>query len=203
MHLAWMANSIVQCVFGWERVDAMSESRIQKETERVVEEGLQGVRLTEKKRRFMQEIVKDPGNPTQAAILAGYKPTSAKYIASRLMKDPMVQTALAAHFLDHEERLTTLLSQSLVRLGKIVAESNDAKFLRAFDKVMAYTKIATKILGVMPQVPKGKGANLPEGPMDLRELREAHAREIERIDQLLDARGVEALPLRSGEITIQ
>lgn len=180
----------------------MSDSRIQKAIEESVEEGLQDLRMTDRKRRFMKEIVKDPSNPTQAAIIAGYSPKSAKVAAYRLMKDAQVQTVLAAHFMDHQEELESLLSMSLVRLSKIVEASNDSKFMRAFDKVLAYTKVATKVLGITPQISK-KGEQKPTSPMDLRELLDAHRREIERITQLIEPGGVEVTPTRSGEEEVQ
>jgi phage terminase small subunit len=51
--------------------------------------------LTEKRRRFVEEYLKDL-NGKQAAIRAGYAPGSAEVEASRLLKDAKVRSALEA-----------------------------------------------------------------------------------------------------------
>lgn len=53
-------------------------------------------RLTEKESRFVAALLGDAaGNGTKAAVLAGYGKSGAKVIASRLLKKPKIQAALA------------------------------------------------------------------------------------------------------------
>lgn len=192
-------SSTVQSVVGQESVDAMSEDKIQAELAKVVDIAEKKSRYSPRKQRFIKELQKDPSNPALAAKIAGYSEKSARWTARRLLEDPLVQQELAAHFVDHEEELTDILGHSLLRLYAIIVKSNDAKFLRAFDKVVAYTKIAVGVLGLTPEMQKRKPA--PTDSRDPRDLIEQHRREIERLERL--AGGPEGIPSQTGETEIQ
>jgi phage terminase small subunit len=51
--------------------------------------------LSPRHERFVQEFLKD-GNATQAYLRAGYSPRGAQQSASRLLRDPRIETAIAA-----------------------------------------------------------------------------------------------------------
>jgi len=70
--------------------------------------------LTEKRKAFCREYAKDC-NGTQAAIRAGFAPSGATSVASRLLKDPLV----TAEIHKRTKRLTDL---SNVTVERVVAE---------------------------------------------------------------------------------
>jgi len=52
-------------------------------------------KLTAKQQRFVEEYLRNGGQQTQAAQLAGYAPGIADDMASRLVRNPLIQKALA------------------------------------------------------------------------------------------------------------
>lgn len=76
---------------------------------------------TERRRRFVAELIADPKlNATQAAIRAGFSKNGAKQRGCILMKDPEIQTALKAGFDERAERTKIDADWVLERLQAIV-----------------------------------------------------------------------------------
>lgn len=138
--------------------------------------------LTHRARRFIKQYVLNPSNATKAAELAGYSPRSARTIASRLLKDPRVQSELAKHFTDKEALIADILDNALLRLRQTLtdpdAEHKDVA--RAVRMALEYTKIAAGILGINVRQEKTD----PTEDLTVDELIALHERELERLRRL-------------------
>lgn len=88
-------------------------------------------RNSERRRRFIEELIADPKlNGTQAAIRAGFSEKGAKQRACYLMKDPEIQEAIKAACEERSERVKVDAEWVLENLQQIVlrcmAEDPDA-----------------------------------------------------------------------------
>src|SRR5689334_2134613 len=73
--------------------------------------------LSTRYERFVAEFLKD-GNATQAYVRAGYSPRGAQPSASRLLRDPRIEAAIAAG----RQRITQALEVSVERLAQEYAK---------------------------------------------------------------------------------
>src|SRR5689334_24742855 len=73
--------------------------------------------LSTRYERFVAEFLKD-GNATQAYVRAGYSPRGAQPSASRLLRDPRVESAIAAG----RQHITQALEVSVERLAQEYAK---------------------------------------------------------------------------------
>lgn len=78
-------------------------------------------RNSERRRRFIEELIADPKlNGTQAAIRAGFSEKGAKQRACYLMKDPEIQEAIKAACEERSKRVKVDAEWVLERLQEIV-----------------------------------------------------------------------------------
>lgn len=158
--------------------------------------------LTLRARRFVKQYALNPNNATKAAELAGYSPRSARTIASRLLKDPRVQSELSRHFTDKEALIADILDNSLIRLKETLTnpEAEPRDIARAVRMALEYTKIATGVLGIPLRDKKPD----PTEDLSVDELIELHERELERLRRLTDAPATtQRVPSEAGTGEIQ
>lgn len=75
--------------------------------------------LTAQQEAYCQEYIKAPENQTQAAINAGYSPTTAAKFASQNMRDERIQKRIAELMEERNKRLRVSADYVLLRLVEI------------------------------------------------------------------------------------
>lgn len=75
--------------------------------------------LTAQQEAYCQEYIKSPENQTQAAINAGYSPTTAAKFASQNMRDERIQKRIAELMEERNKRLRVSADYVLLRLVEI------------------------------------------------------------------------------------
>ncbi len=140
-------------------------------------------RLTIRQRKFIKHFVRDPKSATAAAIAAGYSPTSARTLGSRLLRDPVIQSALSEHFAMQESFVSEILTQALQAIKSSLAEGADSKTKqKAIKNLLDYVKIANNVLGLNL---KDRIKDLePEEDLTLDELVALHRSELARLTRL-------------------
>lgn len=149
--------------------------------------------LTPRQRRFVKEVLQDPSSFKEAAIRAGYSPTSAHVAAARLLRHPAVRSELAKHFVDAEGEVSQALMATLLRLRGMVEKGTDGKFLRAAKLLLEYSKLASGILGLEFKVrEQQKGSTeldlAQHAQTDPEELLAQAKEEVRRLEELIRLR---------------
>jgi len=138
--------------------------------------------LTSLQRNFVNNYVLDPRSATRAAERAGYSPRSAAVIASRLLRDPVIQSELARHFVDKEALLADILNDALTQLKDLINNGEPRDRIKAIKQAIDYTKLANSVLGLeVKRLPKPEEAIEALTPEQLRAKLQA---EIERLDRM-------------------
>ena len=90
--------------------------------------------MTEKQKRFVAEYLREP-NGTQAAIRAGYAPSGAAQVASRLLKEPEIR-----------QRLRGIVEiYAGVEPEEVLRELRSVAFATASDENGSRVKMASKL----------------------------------------------------------
>ena len=96
--------------------------------------------LTARQRVFVAELARGSATPAAAAAAAGYSESNAAQAASRLMRNKLVQEALAQARRDEAERTGVSENYVIARLREIVERvgTKDADLIRALELLGKY-----------------------------------------------------------------
>src|SRR5262245_48426619 len=96
--------------------------------------------LTVKQMRFVEALLTDPSNRTNASIAAGYSEKSAHVLASRLIRHPQVQQALMQGV---RGVLQLAAIKAAIRLEKLIDHKSGYVALEASNDVLNRNDIGT------------------------------------------------------------